>query len=208
MFRIYETEEEQIAAIRNWWKENGLVTLIAVALTVGVYLGWNYYKESQENKIKSASFLYTQLLESTETDALDQSKIDELKKDYPKTQYAHFAAFLSAKKAVEKNDYAKAAVELQWVLDNKPDELTTAVTKLRLARVMYQLNQYDDALALLNNPEKGFEAGYAELSGDIYSAQNKIEDAKIAYQKALSSSSDEMGLSDSSFLQSKLDNLP
>jgi predicted negative regulator of RcsB-dependent stress response len=35
-----KTEEEQIAAIKNWWKENGNSLLMAVVAAIAIIFGW------------------------------------------------------------------------------------------------------------------------------------------------------------------------
>jgi predicted negative regulator of RcsB-dependent stress response len=39
---IYDTEEEQVEALKRWWKENGQATLAGLVLGIIVILGWNY----------------------------------------------------------------------------------------------------------------------------------------------------------------------
>jgi predicted negative regulator of RcsB-dependent stress response len=76
---------------------------------------------------------------------------------------------------------------------------------LRLARVLIAADKLDIAANTLNVSDTGdFSASYDELRGDILVKQNKTEEARQAYQKALANTVAEGG---QSILQMKLDDL-
>lgn len=202
----YENEEEQIAAIKSWWKENWLITVVAVSLSLGAYFGYNIYKNSKAAETNKASYLYDSLSEAGDDGDAIIKLASDLKAEYPESQYAHFAALNAAKLAVEQKDYETAATELQWVIDNKPDALTQSIAKLRLARVFFQQNRYDAALALVDNADTGFEASYLELKGDIYRDQGKVVEARAAYENAIAVL-DGANANTRPYLQYKLDDI-
>ncbi|MCK5729408.1 MAG: tetratricopeptide repeat protein, partial [Methylococcales bacterium] len=59
---MYDTEEEQVEALQAWWKENGK-SMIAGAILGGVLIvGWDFWKDHQQDQSLEASVLYEQLL--------------------------------------------------------------------------------------------------------------------------------------------------
>ncbi|AGH45899.1 TPR-like domain-containing protein [Paraglaciecola psychrophila 170] len=54
----YETEEQQVEAIKRFWKENGLSLVIGALLGLGGLLGWRYYNDSQIEAKEQASFAF------------------------------------------------------------------------------------------------------------------------------------------------------
>jgi predicted negative regulator of RcsB-dependent stress response len=66
---IYETEEEQLDAVKRWWKENGQSTIIGLVLGVAVILGWNYWQSHKKAQSEQASAIYSQLIQAIELSA-------------------------------------------------------------------------------------------------------------------------------------------
>jgi len=38
----FSTEDEQVEAIKKWWKENGTSLIVGVVLGLSVLFGWRY----------------------------------------------------------------------------------------------------------------------------------------------------------------------
>ena len=140
----YRTEDEQVEALRSWWKENGRSTIVAIALALGLGFGYQGWKDFRENQADNASDLYQRILQSLNTPALspEQEKIavqlaEQLKADYSSTTYAQFAALQLARVAVGRSDLAGAQAQLRWVL-GKADKGSDIerIAQLRLARVL------------------------------------------------------------------------
>ncbi|MBI3774190.1 MAG: tetratricopeptide repeat protein [Gammaproteobacteria bacterium] len=75
---------------------------------------------------------------------------------------------------------------LQWVLDHgKPQEMVY-IGRLRMARVLMESGEFQQALTLLGNePPAGFVVAYKELEGDLYRALGQIDNARSAYGSAI-----------------------
>lgn len=190
------TEEEQIEAIKRWWKENGTSLVFGVVLAVGGWFGFQYWTSQQQVAKETASALYDQMMEVgvpnpgqqlSEQDTTTVNSIaEELKASYSDSLYAHNAAMLLAKIAVEQDQLQQAESELRWVLANKPSEAIAAVVNLRLATVLYAQEKYTEAQQLIATaPDDSFASAYAELRGDILIAQNLAAEAKLEYETAL-----------------------
>ncbi len=185
------SEEEQIEAIKNWWKENGTQTIAAVALVVAGWGGFNFYQNQQQSTGEAASVIYQQVLElSDTTEEADKGQraqlLDQLKGDYASTTYAKYAALFKAKDAIDAGDLDMAAEELSFVKDNAEDLALKHLATVRLARVLKEQEKLDEALALVDVKEDigAFKSEYAEVQGDILYQQGKRDAAREAYQAA------------------------
>jgi predicted negative regulator of RcsB-dependent stress response len=95
-------------------------------------------------------------------------------------------ALLAAKSAFDANDMKSAKAYLQWVVDHSSGEEYQAIARLRLAGLLLDEKAYDDGLKLLSAPfPEQFAGLVADRRGDLLFAQNKIEEARAAYQLAL-----------------------
>ena len=41
---VYETEEQQVEAVKKWWKENGVSLIVGVVMGLSAIAGWKYYQ--------------------------------------------------------------------------------------------------------------------------------------------------------------------
>jgi predicted negative regulator of RcsB-dependent stress response len=186
---VYDLEEqEQIDALKAWWKQYGRLVIAAViAFVVGVagVQGWLYYKTQTANK---ASDIFAQLEEAVRVSDTKRTAdlAKQLRTDYLRTAYAARGALLAAKVAVDAGDAKGAEEQLRWAADNARDEPTRALANLRLAALLLDGKNYDDALKVLSaaHPEP-FAALFADARGDVYVAAGKVSEARLAYQAAL-----------------------
>lgn len=215
---VHLTEEEQIEALKRWWKDYGKFVVAAVVLGVVAYLGWGSWKDQQRAKAEKASATYEQLVKlinqepgktMSETDrAMAAQYANELKSGNSKSLYAQTAAFFLAKVAVEENKLDQAALELQWVLSAKPDVTTEQIARLRLAKVLTAKQSYDDALAqLAQEPAAALASEYSEARGDVYKLQGNLDKARSAYEAALTATNAQQQQERYMLLQMKVDDL-
>jgi predicted negative regulator of RcsB-dependent stress response len=181
-------EQEQIAVIKDWWRKYGKPTLAVVFTlvfgTVGT-LAWRHYHSEQS---ASAATLYSQL--DTADKANEAKKVQEiaaaLASSHGSTHYASMAALRAAKSFAAANDLANAKQRLQWVIDKTKDDEMRDVARLRLAGVLLDEKNYDEALKLLDAKHAAaFDGLYADLKGDIMAVQKRRAEARAAYQLAL-----------------------
>ena len=187
----YRSEDEQVEALKRWWRENGVSTITAVALALAGVLGWQAWQKHEQTTTESASMVYQNLLQALETESKDSHTTaitlsDTLKRDFDGTRYALLGQLAKARLALESGDVATAEAELRAVLGAKPDPAVAGLASLRLARVLAAKPAAEEALALLETPPApGFAAPFAEARGDILATQGKQEDARKAYAEAL-----------------------
>jgi predicted negative regulator of RcsB-dependent stress response len=187
---IYETEEEQLEALKRWWKENGTSTVVGVTLGIAIIIGWNYWQDHKKEQANQASALYDQLLKAAETDQKDS--VDKLAKrlqeQYGNSNYAAYGGLFQAKFKVQQGDIPAAKEILKKIADGKDKELSH-IAKIRLVKLMLASGEYEQGLQVINNVDQAeaakFSDNYDELVGDLYVALDRLDEARTAYQKAL-----------------------
>ena len=203
---IYETEEEQLDALKRWWKENGQSTIIGLVLGVAIILGWNYWQDHKKAQTEQASALYSQLIQAIGADKKDSAEklAERIQEQYPKTEYAAYSGLLLAKLKVQQGDAAKAKAILKDIAAGTNKELSN-IAKIRQVRLMLASGEYEQGLKLINDVDpatsSSFSGNYDELVGDLYVALDRLDQARSSYQKAV-----ENGYK-SPLLQFKIDDL-
>jgi predicted negative regulator of RcsB-dependent stress response len=207
---VYDLEEqEQLAALKAYWKLYGnlILTILTVAFAViAAFQAWNYY---QRRQAAEASTAYGALQRAQ--GANDAKQIKDLAgtilERYPGTYYAAMAAMISAKSAYDSGDTKSAKAQLEWVAEHAKAEEFRDIARLRLAGLLFDEKDYDGALKLVDaKVNAAFAARFADLRGDILAAQKKNADARSAYQAALNAM-DQKNAAFRQFVQQKLDSL-
>ena len=202
-------EQEKLEALKDWWAQYGtlLVTLafVGVAAVAG-WRGWQWYQAHQASQAMG----YFEALESaaalSDDEALARVKAasDTLRDDFPKSGYTSRGVLIAAQALAERDDLDGATQQLSWIIQNSSDAALVQLSRLRLAGLMLEQNNYEAALKQLENPSPAFVALYADRRGDVLLAQDKPQDAAQQWEQALSElGSDPLG----QIIQLKLDAL-
>ena len=203
----YQTEEQQVEAIKKFWQENGNFIIGGILVGLGSFVGFNYYKDSKLESEESTTAAYMEMMQAAETNGDNFAQDGEaFINAHKESSFASFTSLALAKDAVSHKDWTGAAKHLQMAIDNAADEGVKSIALLRLARVQLQQEQADKALATLSTEmAEGFAGVAEEVKADAYLMQGKPELARTSYQAAI----DALGTAAASnqSLQMKLDNL-
>jgi predicted negative regulator of RcsB-dependent stress response len=180
-------EQEQLDALKAFWKQYG--NLITWALVAGmlVYAGINGWQWWQREQSAKAGAMFDELDRAAQAgDAQKTARVfTDIKDRYPRTAYAQQAGLLAAKVQYEKGQTDESRAALAWVVENAVDDEYRALARLRLAGVLLDAKQYDEALKQIDPVVQGpIAALAADRRGDILQAQGKTAEAKAAYQQA------------------------
>ena len=181
-------EQEQLAALKAWWKEHGGAIILGATLVcaaIGAWNGWTWYQRSQAAQ---AAALYDTLQKAARANDLKTTRetAGAILENFPRSAYASLAALVSAKIHFQAGDLKTARAQLQWVIEHAKSDEIRSIAALRLASVLLDDNEPDAALKILEaKPHPSFEALYASLRGDILAAQKKRSEARAAYKAAL-----------------------
>jgi predicted negative regulator of RcsB-dependent stress response len=180
-------EQEQLEALKAWWKRWGnfvIYGLSAVLLGVAGYQYWNHYTSKQTAE---AAEHYDNIARALE--AGDMKTVKErgalLIDKYGRTPYAARAAMLLASVNMQARDAKSAKAQLEWVVEHTKEAALRDVSRLRLAGLLLDDKQYDAALKQLTAAHTdAYAARFDDLKGDVYLAQGKTADARAAYSAA------------------------
>jgi predicted negative regulator of RcsB-dependent stress response len=181
-------EQEQLATIKAWWAQYGNLITWVLIIVLAAYAGWNGWKYYQRSQASQAAQLYDELQKARA--AGDQARVQRAAADmterFGRTAYAQMAALSAAQAAFGAKDMNAAKAHLQWVIDKGASEPHQAIARIRLAGILLDEKAYDQALKVLDAkmPEQ-FAGLAADRRGDILVAQDRVADARSAYQLAL-----------------------
>lgn len=192
----YTTEEEQVEALRKWWRESGTSILAGVVLAMAAIFGWQAWEKHRLEQRVEASAAFQQLGEAWEqtvqpgggSEAATRTFLhlaQRLQEEHAGTVYAHLGSLQLARYLVDREDLEGAERNLRWVLERDAPSAIAEVARLRLAQVQFAQGDADGALATLDGdvPE-ALAADWAELRGDILLHLERAEEAVAAYRKA------------------------
>jgi predicted negative regulator of RcsB-dependent stress response len=181
-------EQEQLASLKAWWKDNGTLAIAAVAVAVIGFAGWHFWQGWKESRARQAGLMYETLakaLQSNDTKAVRDAG-GALAEAFPDSLYASMGALAAARFHFEHDDLKGAKAQLQWVLERSKSDEMKDLARLRLAGVLIDEKSYDEALMQLEAKHApALEGQYAALRGDALVAKNRIDEAKAAYRLAL-----------------------
>ena len=180
-------EQEQLDTLKAWWKENGnrlLGVLLIAVVAMGGWRGWQYYQNKQSSEAATLYAGFLQQLESNDAKRINDAAAAVMDK-YAITGYAARAALLAAQVNEQGKEAARARTQLQWVIDHAAEAGLKDVARLRLAAVLLDEKNYAEAMKPLEAKHPAsFDGLYADLRGDVLSAQGKTDEARSAYKLA------------------------
>ena len=186
---VYDLEEQdQLDDLKAWWNRWGnLVTAVIVAacIAAAAVQGWRWYTARQSEE---ASALFTGLTQALRAQDVNKAKeaAAQLTDKYSRSGYAARGALVLAKMLFDSGDAAGARAQLQWVIDKSDETDLKEIARYRLAEVLVNEKQYDEALKLLDAKHGAPYAGlYADLRGDALAMAGRTPEARAAYEDAL-----------------------
>lgn len=188
----YETEDEQLDAIKAWWKKNGSQLLTVILIGVLAFSGWRYWTNSKWVESTNASSLFEVLQSSMQQGKFGEVSREALKlvQEQPESPYAIGAAMLYAKYSLEKGETDEAIQHLTWVSETAEDTQLRNLALLRVARIQADIKSFEAAeknltslsQANLNGAEK---ANFDYISGLVALAQGNEVVAQQAFQNVV-----------------------
>jgi predicted negative regulator of RcsB-dependent stress response len=187
---IYDTEEEQVEALKRWWKENSTSTIVGLVMGIIIILGWNYWQDHKKERAAQASATYDQLLKALDGDKKDSADklAERMQEQFKGTEYAAFSGLFQAKLKAQQGDVA-AAKQILKTIAAESNKALGNIARIRLVRLMLATGEYEQGLQVINEVDakqaSSYSANYDELVGDLYVALDRLDEARTSYQNAL-----------------------
>ena len=180
-------EYEQGEKVRSWLRDNGSSLFTGVLLGLALILGWQWFQGRQHRQKEDAAAQFAALTDAiaAKDDAKVKTFAAELDSKYADSPFAPLARLRQAQylQAGGKNDEAIALLRSAPV---PADPALAELQVLRLSRLLLIAGKPADALKVIEGRNDSlFPAVLAELRGDIQLALGKRDEARKAYEQAL-----------------------
>ena len=199
---------EQSELVQKWLRENGLSIVAGIAIGLVGIFGWQQWRNHQARNESNAAQIYklAQVAMASGKPDMASQFTEQLMKDYAKSPYAIFAVSDRAKQQVQTKQLDKAEASLAWAEDHAEDPILKSLTRLRMAQVELARDNGAAALSTLDKiPANAYQGLALELRGDVLVKLGRADDARKAYQAALSALKEQAPQRGA--LQMKLDDL-
>lgn len=181
-------EYEQGERVRKWLRDNGGSVLGGIAIGLAAIVGFQSWQGRQDAQKVEAAKQFESFLTAQEAGEAEQAAglAASLAANYADTAYPALAALRRGAALVNEDKVEDALKAFDSALPTTRDETLRQLLLLRAARVEIVLGRHDAALARLSGVNlDGYSALRDELRGDALVAQGKRDDARAAYQNAL-----------------------
>ena len=183
-------DEEQLEAIRDWWRRNGRAVLIGAGAAIAIVIGWQQWGAWESRQQAAAANQYTAVLANLRDQdaaaALEQ--FASLQDQHTRSPYLAFSGLAIAAHQMREGEAEAAADTLSQVSNQAGGGVFSDLVRLRRAEARMAAGRDAEALALLEPMPEGVLAGrYLELKGDLNRALGEREAAINAYREALES---------------------
>lgn len=181
-------EHEQGELVQKWLRQNGSSLITGIAMGLALVFAWQWWQGKGVRHQEEAATQYQAFVDAI--DAKDEAKARAfaglLADKYADTPYSELALLRNAAFLNASGKSGEAVKLLQAGKSKEKDPELAEIFTLRLARVLLIAGKADEALKQLDSLAKPrFPAIANELRGDIAAAQGRREEARKAYQLAL-----------------------
>src|SRR5258705_11008252 len=145
-------EQEQLSALKAWWKENGGAILLGATLVLAGSAAWNGWTWYQRSQSAQAAVLYDTLQKAARANDLKTTRetAGAILENFPRSAYAPLAALVSAKVQFQAGDLKTARAELQWVIEHAKSDEIRSIATLGVARGLREGQEAHAALRTLD----------------------------------------------------------
>ena len=181
-------EYEQGERVRKWLRDNGGSVFGGIALGLAAIAGFQFYQGRQDAQKLEASKQFETFVTAQEAGNVDEAAglAASLSKNFADTPYPALAALRRSSALLADGKTEDALKALDSAIAGTKDEALAELLKLRAARAELALGRHDAAIARLAGVESAaYAAMREEIRGDALAAQGKRDEARKAFQDAL-----------------------
>lgn len=180
----FATEEQQVEAIKRFWKENGIAIIVGAVLGLGGLWGWRYYSDHQVIVKEAASLEYQAVVEGLQAET-GQARATAFINEYADSGYAPLMSLVLAQQSIEDKDFEQALEHLN-VAASSDDEALSSLAYIRMARVQLAQNNAEQTLETISKVTgEAFATQVETVKGDAYSQLADFAKARLAYSAAV-----------------------
>jgi predicted negative regulator of RcsB-dependent stress response len=171
-------EHEQGEKVRSWLKDNALGLIGGLVLGLALIGGGKWWTQRAHQERVATGETYDRMLKAVEAGELDKAKTEAA--SLAGTKYSALAGLDLAKAQLDAGDRDAAISTLRAATSEDPG--LSAVIRQRLARLLVDAGQGEDALKLLEGVD---DPASIETRGDARYALGRTDEARKDYEEAL-----------------------
>lgn len=202
---VYSTENEQVDAIKQFFKNYGLTIVLAAVIGFGGVFGWKYWQSHQTNRLQESAGAFATVSEALAKPTPENIALAEKFVTDTNDIYGALASLELAQIAIDANDLVNGERHLTNAVAKVKNDAFADMLNLRLARVQLALDKTDVALVSLEQVKgKAWNGMKNYIRGDVLAKKGDNAGATTAYRSALT---DENAGAIRSLVELKLNNL-
>ncbi|NBM67663.1 tetratricopeptide repeat protein [Proteus sp. G2663] len=202
---VYSTENEQVDAIKQFFKNYGLTIVLAAVIGFGGVFGWKYWQSHQTNRLQESAGAFATISEALAKPTPENIALAEKFVTETNDIYGALASLELAQIAIDANDLVSGERHLTNAVAKVKNDAFADMLNLRLARVQLALDKTDAALVSLEQVKgKAWNGMKNYIRGDVLAKKGDNAGAATAYRSALT---DENAGAIRSLVELKLNNL-
>lgn len=202
---VYSTENEQVDAIKQFFKNYGLTIVLAAVIGFGGVFGWKYWQSHQTNRLQESADAFATVSEALAKPTPENIALAEKFVTETNDIYGALASLELAQIAIDANDLVSGERHLTNAVAKVKNDAFADMLNLRLARVQLALDKTDAALVSLEQVKgKAWNGMKNYIRGDVLAKKGDNTGATTAYRSALT---DENAGAIRSLVELKLNNL-
>lgn len=202
---VYSTENEQVDAIKQFFKNYGLTIVLAAVIGFGGVFGWKYWQSHQSNRLQESAGAFATVSEALAKPTPENIALAEKFVTDTNDIYGALASLELAQIAIDANDLVNGERHLTNAVAKVKNDAFADMLNLRLARVQLALDKTDVALVSLEQVKgKAWNGMKNYIRGDVLAKKGDNAGAATAYRSALT---DENAGAIRSLVELKLNNL-
>lgn len=183
-------EQEQLDALKAWWRENGRLLIVAVSAALVFSLGWHGWQWWRGEQVQAAAQAFEVIDQALEKQAWAEARAAwERLKAVPwvgKAQAAYAALAIADRAAAEHAAAEAIPVVREARLLGVDDDAVQPLLAFTLAELLLAQGEYDAAAkALPQAVPAPYQPRLWALKGDIALAQGQAQQAVSHYDQAL-----------------------
>ena len=130
-------EQEQIDALKAFWKQYGNLITWALTIVLAGFAAWNGWNWWQRDQAVKAAAMFDELERAAIAGEVTKAGgiFNDMKERFPRTAYAQQGGLVAAKVQFEKGQPDAAVATLGWVAGNATESEYQTVARLRKAEV-------------------------------------------------------------------------
>ena len=174
----------------KWATEN--IKFISIGVFVGISLPliWSYSQYLEEQKNLTASELYYDLVDISNSSADSQEAQNKIMDEHGDSIYEVLAKFILSKKEFENRNYDLSKEYLEEIIDIDANDTYSSLARIKVSLIHIENKNYDMALNTLEKVamKNAFKQIIAEIKGDIFKYKGDKEKSLKFYNEAIDAS--------------------